>query len=162
MSTVTEYLSDRQIDFRTIEHRGTITAEAEARAVGVPPGSVAKTLVLDTRQGHALAVIPASRRIDLDRAAAAAREPYVHLATEREIERDLPRYELGAIPPLAGLLGLPVFVDTEIAALDDIVFAAGSRTESVLMPTAHLLDDPRAEVFRLCAPPSDLDEDRME
>lgn len=158
MSTVTQYLTDHEIEFRSIEHHRATTALAEARAVGVPADAVAKTLVLDTKRGHALAVIPASRRIDLDRAAAAIGEPYVHLATEREISRDLAAYELGAIPPLPGLVGMPVFVDPQVAAHDEVIFAAGAQTESIAMPISSLLDDPWVRVAGLCEPERTLDD----
>jgi Ala-tRNA(Pro) deacylase len=68
----------------------------------------------------------------------------VHLATEDEIERDFKGFELGSLPPIPSLLGVPVYVDPELLEHETIVFAAGSQTESVQVQIQDLL---RGEEF---------------
>jgi Cys-tRNA(Pro) deacylase len=162
MSTVTEYLADREVGFLAFDHDRAFTAIGEAQTLGVAPGEVAKTIVLDTSAGHAIAVIPASRRLDLRLAAHAIGDARVRLASEQEISKDFAAYELGAIPPIAGLVEVPLYVDSELAGHDTIVFASGRQTESVKMRTADLLADKRATIAPLCERVRTYDEDWME
>lgn len=162
MSTVTEYLADREVEFLAFDHDRTETAAEEARALGVAPGQVAKSIVLHTGAGYAIAVIPASRRLDLKGATEATGAADSRLATEKEIAAAFPAYELGAIPPLAALLGVDVYVDSELAGHESVVFASGRQSESVKMHLADLLKDDRVTVVPLCESLRTYDEDWME
>jgi Ala-tRNA(Pro) deacylase len=151
MSTVTEFLKDHDVGFKEFEHPATFTAIEEARALGIGAELVAKTIVLWTRRGYTLAVLPASRRLSMRRVRSAT-DAGARLATEFEILRDVPGYELGAVPPVGSLLGLPMLVDPELAMHESVVFASGRPTESVQMRTADLLADRNATVVPLARP----------
>lgn len=146
MSKVTEYLTRRGVEFRAIEHRPAFTAVSEARALDVPPAQVAKTVVLDTREGHVVAVVPATRTVSVRLVRDALGDPHARVAPEDEIERDYPEFEPGAIPPIGALTGTPTIVDPEVAEAGSIMFASGIRTESVRMSAADLLADPNVRV----------------
>ena len=90
-----------------------LTSVDEARALGIEVGEVLKTLAVRTGSGYALVVIPASRRLDLHLAREALGDNRARLASEEELGRDFPDYELGALPPLGALLDAPVYVDLE-------------------------------------------------
>ncbi|MDX1621649.1 MAG: YbaK/EbsC family protein, partial [Nitriliruptorales bacterium] len=140
MSQVTEHLKERGIDFEVLQHEPTNTSLAEAHVLGVPEDQVAKTVVLDVRTGHAFAVLQADCQLDLDKVRAAINSRHVELATEDEIERDYPEFELGAIPPLGQLVHTPLIVDEKVIDHDEIIFAAGSQAESVRMKTRDLFE----------------------
>ncbi len=53
------------------------------------------------------------------------------LATEAEIEQELPGCELGGVPPLGSVLHTDVYVDPEVLTHPLVAFAAGTQTESV-------------------------------
>ncbi|HEX9713552.1 MAG TPA: YbaK/EbsC family protein [Actinomycetota bacterium] len=139
MSVVTDHLTRRGIRFETRSHERTFTSIQEARALGIAADEVAKTVVLDTDHGHVLVAIPGSRKLDMHRVREIVGDKRARLATEHEMKRDYPRFELGAVPPLADLLHTPVFVDEELARHETIVFADGLQSESVQMRTADLL-----------------------
>jgi Ala-tRNA(Pro) deacylase len=138
MATVTEHLEGRGVPFEPVPHERAYTSIEEARALGISADEVVKTIVLDTEGGHALAVIPASRRLDIKRAREATGDNHARLATEEELERDFPAYELGALPPLGSLLGTPTYVDPEVLAHVTLVFPAGTQNESVKVRTEDL------------------------
>lgn len=131
MSLVTEYLERKGVPFEAISHEKTYTTIDEARALGIEADAVVKTLLLDTSSGHALAVIPGDRRLDMRLVEEVVGDKHAHLATEQEIERDLPGIELGSLPPLGGLLKMHAYVDPEVLQHETIVFAAGTQTESI-------------------------------
>jgi len=138
MAYVLDYLQGRGAVFTVIPHPTAPTARREARALHVPEDIVAKTVVVITRQGPALTVIPSSRSLDMGLVARAVADPLVRLATERELADRFPTYELGALPPLSMLLMAPMYVDPAIAELDEVVFAAGRRDVSIRMSTRDL------------------------
>ena len=138
MSVVTEHLEQRGCVFDVIPHRRAYTSVDEAWALGIEVGEVLKTLAVRTGSGYALMVIPASHRLDLHLAREALGDNRARLASEAELGRDFPDYELGALPPLGALLAAPVYVDPEVLGHDSVTFAAGTQTESVKMQTQEL------------------------
>src|SRR5207248_10096484 len=84
---------------------------------------------------------------------------HVRLATEQELLRDFPDFELGALPPLGSLLGAPLYVDQEVLQHETVVFAAGSQTESVQIRTADLLQHEQVTALPLIKHADDNDKD---
>jgi len=149
MSVVTEHLEQRGIAFELIPHQQAYTSTEEARALGVDAGEVLKTLAVRTLSGYALAVIPASRRLDLHLVRDALGDRHARLATEEELGRDFAGYQLGALPPLGVLVGARVYVDPEVLRHDTVAFAAGTQTESVKLPTEELFGGEQATTVPL-------------
>jgi Ala-tRNA(Pro) deacylase len=149
MSVVTEHLRQQGSVFDVIPHRQASTSTDEARALGIDAGEVLKPLAMRTGSGYALVVIPASRRLDLQLARAALADSQARLATEDELGHDYAGYQLGALPPLGGLLGATVYVDPEVLGHDTVAFAAGTQTESVKMRTGELFGGDRATTVPL-------------
>jgi len=138
MSVVTEHLERRGCAFEVLPHRQAYTSIDEARALGVDADEVLKTLALRTGSRYALLVIPASRRLDLHLAREAVGDSRARLASEEELARDFAGYQLGALPPLAGLVDAEVYVDPEVLGHDSVAFAAGTQTESVRLRPGEL------------------------
>src|SRR5690349_10015725 len=139
MTQVTEHLQTHGVPFEAIAHQQAYTSIDEARALGIDAGEVLKTVAVRVAGGYALLAIPAACRLDIHLVQAAVGDRHVRLATEEELLRDFPGFELGALPPLGSLLGAPLYVDPEVLRHETVVFAAGSQTESVQLRTADLL-----------------------
>jgi Ala-tRNA(Pro) deacylase len=146
-----EMLEHAQVRFELIPHRRTETATAEAHELGVPADDVAKTLVVVTPEGCVRTLVPASRRLDLRklRETIGLHGP-LRLATEAELARDYPEFELGAVPPLGGARRDAVLVDSRLAAHDELVFELGTHDESVRLRTEDLLTVTTGRVADLC------------
>ena len=138
MAYVMDYLQGRGVIFTVIPHERAATAAGEAHAMRIPEELVAKTVVIIANYGPALMVIPASRQLDIELAAAAVGDPEARLATEHELQRQFPDYELGALPPLSMMLLAPMYVDPTVMERDEIVFAAGRQDLSIRMATGDL------------------------
>jgi Ala-tRNA(Pro) deacylase len=151
MTVVAKALDDAGVEYELLSHAHTERAADEARVLGLPPRAVAKTLVLTAPEGHVRVVLLASERIDLRKAreyVAGAKD--IHLATEEELARDYPEFELGAVPPLGGGSRDRVLVDSRVAAQLSVVLVAGSHEVSVRLQTADLLKLTEAEVVDIC------------
>jgi Ala-tRNA(Pro) deacylase len=138
MSALTEHLEQRGSAFELLVHRQASTSTDQARALGIDADDVLKTLAVRTGIGYVLAVIPASCRLDLHLVREALGDRQARLASEEELARDFAGYQLGALPLLGALLGCVVCVDPEVLNHDLVVFAAGTRTESVRIRTREL------------------------
>ena len=137
-SDLTSVLDDAGVKYELLPHAHTESALAEAEALGVSPDDVAKTLVVKTADGYMRAVLPASARLDLGkvRAIQGGGRHAVHLASEDDLRRDYPEFDLGAVPPVGGSRRDPVVVDLQLADRDSVVIEAGSHDESLrLAPT---------------------------
>ena len=138
---LTSVLDDRNVSYEVLPHRHTESALAEAEALGVAPNDVAKTLVVKLPEGYVRVVVPASARVDMRK----VREIHgggkhkVHLATEEDLRRDYPEFELGAVPPVGGRSD-PVIVDPKITERESVVIEAGSHEESLRVAAADLLE----------------------
>lgn len=136
---LSEYLDSTGKQWQPLSHVETLSSVDEARALGIDSDEVAKSLVLKSREGYALAVIPGGHRLDMHKVRDATGDKTIRLASENDLERDFPDYELGAAPPAAGLLNVLGFVDPTVRSREWIVFAAGTHTDSVRMKTADLI-----------------------
>jgi Ala-tRNA(Pro) deacylase len=152
LADLTSVLEAAGIDHDVLDHAHTERAVDEAKSLGVAAEEVAKTLVLSAPSGNLRAVLPASERIDLGKVAdlieAAHKE--VHLATEDDMKRDYPDFELGAVPPFGGKEGDRVIIDVRLAERDSIVLEAGSHERSVRLKSVDLVRLTQAQVADIC------------
>jgi Ala-tRNA(Pro) deacylase len=147
MADVTGFLEEAGVDFDVLEHAHTERAADEAAALGIGPEQVAKTLVLVAPSGNVRAVLAASERIDLHKVAAVlgVGGKKVHLASEDDLARTYPGFQLGAVPPFGGRED-QVIVDERLAGRDSVVLEAGSHERSVRLKVADLVRLTSAQV----------------
>ncbi|HSL63182.1 MAG TPA: YbaK/EbsC family protein [Gaiellaceae bacterium] len=139
------------IGFDVLDHERTDRATDEARVLGLRPGEVAKTLVVHTPEGYVRVVLAAADRIDLHKVRAlVAGGKEARLATEEELERDYPEFELGAVPPVGGRSDR-VLVDRRVADLEAVVLEAGAHDQSIRLDARELVRVTRAEVVDVAA-----------
>ena len=161
MMQVTEHLQTHGVPFEPIAHPQAYTSIDEARALGIEASEVVKTVAMRVAGGYALMAIPATCRLDMHLVQAAVGDRHVRLATEEELLRDFPGFELGALPPLGSLLGAPLYVDQQVLQHETVVFAAGSQTESVQLKTADLLQHEPATALLLIRHADENDQDGL-
>lgn len=162
MSRVTEHLHSQGAAFEVIPHAQAYTSVGEALTLGIAADEVVKTIALQMTAGYALVAVPGYRRLDMRLVHEAVGDTHARLATEEELARDFPDYELGALPPLGSLIGAHVYVDPEVMGHDTIVFAAGSQTESVKMRTEDLFRNEPATVVPVARHPEESDKEPIE
>jgi Cys-tRNA(Pro)/Cys-tRNA(Cys) deacylase len=151
VQTVTAWLDDHHVPHRLIHHDPCASAGEEAEALGRAPETVAKTVVIDWQGGHRLAVVPASERVSLPKLRELlGADRHLVLAGEGELERDLPGFELGAIPPLGPLVPAPEIVDHRLLDYGHISCAAGDREHSLVVDPEDLVRATGATIADIC------------
>ena len=128
-----DYLDSHNVEYITISHSPAYTAQRIAELTHIPGKELAKTVIVKLDDRFAMAVLPASHRVDLDYLQRGAEAERVELATEAEFKNLFPGCELGAMPPFGNLYDMDVYVAEKLAEDEEIAFNAGSHTELVKM-----------------------------
>ena len=149
MSSVIHHVEALGVPFEVIPHQEALTSIDEARAIGIDADEVLKTVVFTTRYGYVIAVLPASRRVAVERIREATGDQQARLANEGQLRHEFPDIELGAFPPMGSFLQAPTFVDPEVFHHTTVAFAAGTTTESIRMRTDDLFRDEMAHLLPL-------------
>jgi Ala-tRNA(Pro) deacylase len=142
-------LDAAHVEYEALPHRRTLTAADEAKALGVPAGAVAKTIVLTTPDGFVRAVLPASEHLDLGKVRALFATNKIEFATEEQMTGAYPDYELGAVPPLGGAKD-SVILDLRLAVIETLLVEAGVHDLSLRLRTTDLVTYTRASIVDLC------------
>lgn len=129
-----QYLDSHNINYVTISHSPVFTAQEIAASAHIPGKELAKTVMVKIDGKMAMAVLPASYRIDFDLLKEAAGAGTIELASEEEFEDLFPDCEVGAMPPFGNLYGMDVFAAASLAEDTDIAFNAGSHSELIRLP----------------------------
>jgi len=126
-----EYLDAEHVPYDVHPHRAAYGAQQVAESEHIPGKLVAKVVIVLADGKQVMMVLPASARLDIDKAQAALRAADVRLAEEREFAATFPDCEVGAMPPFGNLYGLPVYADGRLAEDESIVFPVGAYTEAM-------------------------------
>jgi Ala-tRNA(Pro) deacylase len=150
-TAVTEFLEREGVPYEVVEHERTQTAAAEARAAGMPPADVAKTVVLRDQEGVRLAVIPASHRLDLHKVKEELGSTGLRLVTEQEMAAEFGEFEVGAIPPFGPMFHALELVDERLLDHDRILCGGGDHEHGVLVDPHDVVQAGQARVADICA-----------
>jgi Ala-tRNA(Pro) deacylase len=126
-----EFLDAQHIKYRTLVHPVAYTAQEIAALAHIRGQALAKTVMVKVDGRMAMAVVPASRQVDLPLLRRCAGARSVVLAEEGEFNSEFPGCEIGAMPPFGNLYGMPVFADESLAEDLWIAFNAGTHTELI-------------------------------
>jgi Ala-tRNA(Pro) deacylase len=130
-----EFLDNHGVKYVTIRHSPAYTAQEIAQSAHIRGQYLAKTVMVKIDGKMAMAVLPASQKVDLELLRQAAGAKKVELAREAEFQERFPGCEAGAMPPFGNLYGMDVYVADALTADKQIAFNAGSHTE--LIKTAY-------------------------
>lgn len=127
-----EYLDGQGVQYTVIEHHDPVyTAQEIAASTHIPGKQLAKTVMVKIDGVLAMAVIPASHRVNFNRLKELVGASKVELASEQEFRSKFPDCQVGAMPPFGNLYGVAVYAAQDLADEIEIAFCAGSHTELV-------------------------------
>ena len=131
VTRLTNLLCDEHIDYVTIPHSISYTAQETAASAHIPGIEFAKTVIVKIDGKLAMAVLPAQYKIHLDLLKQEAEAKRVKLACEDDFRGLFPGCETGAMPPFGNLYGMDVYVENSLLDDVEIAFNAGSHTELI-------------------------------
>ncbi len=128
-----QFLDDNHVKYVTVNHSPAYTAREVAASVFIPRRDFAKVIMIKVDGRVAMAVLPASRRIDIDKLRDATGATHIDIASENEFKDLFPTCETGAMPPFGNLYDMDVWIDNLLVEDDDIFFNAGTHTQLMQM-----------------------------
>ncbi len=129
-SKLQQYLNDAGVQYELLPHAPSHNSADSARNASIPESQLAKAVVLEDDDGYLVAVLPASRKVELKRVRESCGRPLA-LASEKELDALFGDCKNGAIPALGQAYGLTVLCDNSLDSCDDVYFEAGDHTDLV-------------------------------
>lgn len=118
------------VDYDLLKHGPTRSAMQNALACQLPPGRIAKAVLIDTPDDYLLAVLPSDRRVAIDELRGEiGGKP--SLADENAVASVFDDCAVGAVPPLGYGYGIATIVDDSLADEPDVYFEAGDHVSLV-------------------------------
>jgi Cys-tRNA(Pro)/Cys-tRNA(Cys) deacylase len=108
-----------------------------AEALGVEPGRVFKTLLVEGDKGLAVGIVPVDRQLDLKALATALGVKRVQMADPRAAER-VTGYVVGGISPIGQKRRLPTVLDDSADAYETVLVSGGRRGFDIELSPADL------------------------
>jgi Ala-tRNA(Pro) deacylase len=130
---VEAFLKERGVAFNTLPHRTEFTASRTAQSLHVPGGNFAKTVLVRADDHPVLAVLQATRWLNLNRLQQVLGCQRISLSQEAEMASLFPDCELGAIPPFGSQYQIETIVDDGLAEDEYIVFEGNTHDCAVSM-----------------------------
>lgn len=142
-----DFLDSNKAKYVVINHSPAYTAREVAASAHIPRREFAKAVMVRLNGNMAIAVVPASHRVDLESLAKASSVDSVRLASESEFADCFPGCDVGAMPPFGNLYGMETFVATSLAEDEQIAFNAGTHMQLIEMAYADYARLVGAKVF---------------
>ncbi len=133
------YLIGHGVPFELQEHPLAYTASEIAACEHVPGRGVAKVVMIEADGRLVMLVVPATHRVNIWRVAELMGALDVMLSCESQFAETFRDCEVGAMPPFGNLYHVPVFVDRSLTEDEQIVFSAGTHTQSISMRTQDFM-----------------------
>jgi prolyl-tRNA editing enzyme YbaK/EbsC (Cys-tRNA(Pro) deacylase) len=139
VESVRAWLAQNAPDLLLIEvEDSTATVETAARALGVAPGRIAKTLAVRVGEHLFLLVARGDARLDNRKCKDEFGARPRMLGPEETLE--VTGHPVGGVCPFGLKADLPVYLDVSLKAFDVVYPAGGSLNTSVEAPTERLFD----------------------
>jgi prolyl-tRNA editing enzyme YbaK/EbsC (Cys-tRNA(Pro) deacylase) len=152
--SVRAWLAEHAPDLPLIEvAESTATVETAAKALGVEPGRIAKTLAVRAGEHLFLLCTRGDARLDNRKCKDQFGTRPRMLGAEETLE--LTGHPVGGVCPFGLKNPLPVYLDESLKAFDVVYPAGGSLNTSVEIPTERLFELLAERWVDLCVLPSD-------
>lgn len=154
LDSVKTWLAANAPDLRLIEvEESTATVETAARALGVEPGRIAKTLAVRAGEKLFLLCTRGDARLDNRKCKDEFGARPRMLGAEETLE--LTGHPVGGVCPFGLKQPLPVYLDVSLQAFDVVYPAGGSLNTSVEVETGRLFDLVAERWVDLCRLPEE-------
>ena len=153
LACVVEVLKRERVPYLTLRHPPAYTAPELSAVAHIPGRRSAKVVICIADDRPVQAVLPAHYTVDLEALRQLAGATSVRLAQETEIAVLYPEFEVGAMPPFGTIYGHPVFVERCFVGEPEMVFNAGTHTDSLCMHYGDFADIVHPTVASFGVPP---------
>lgn len=146
---IQKFLEKSEVKFEILSHKKVFTALDKAATLKVKARTVGKTIVVKFDSSYGLVLIPAHRRVNLQKLRTAINKERrkeglkpvkkVKIVPEKWIKQNLKGVKEGAVPPFGTLWKLPTFVEKALMREKHIILHAGHHRLSIRLKPKDLL-----------------------
>lgn len=129
---IIQLLEENKCLYQARDYEPTPTCEDSARVRGTSMDQGAKALICFADKKPILIVLPCSIKLDAKKFKLDYGIKDLRFATPDEVQ-ELTGLQIGAIPPLGNLFGMPTYIEKNLGTNESIAFNAGDRCKSVIM-----------------------------
>jgi Ala-tRNA(Pro) deacylase len=133
------YLRESGVGYELQHHPLAYTARGMAASEHLSAQLIAKVVIIVADAQTVMVVLPASHELEPGRLATELDAREARLATELEFGPIFGDCDVGAMPPFGNLYGMAVYVDRSLAEDTNIVFQAGTHTDTMRIPFADFV-----------------------
>jgi Ala-tRNA(Pro) deacylase len=146
LACLAEVLKRERVPYLTLRHPPAFTAPELCAVAHIPGRRSAKVVICVADSQPVQAVLPAHYSVDLEALKTLVGCASLRLAREPEIAALYPEFEVGAVPPFGMIHGHRVFVERCFVGEPEMVFNAGTHTDSLCMHYSDFADIVRPTV----------------
>jgi len=132
-------LDNNKIKYEILEHKIVYTAFDLAQTMKRKLGEIAKTVLVKADKEYYLVVVPANCQLDFSGIKKALKVKKVSMARENEMKTKF-KVKPGAITPFGSVHKVAVLIDNALVRAKEVVFGAGSFTESIVMKPKDFME----------------------
>ena len=140
LACLAEVLKRERVPYLMLRHPPAFTAPELCAVAHIPGRRSAKVVICIADAEPVQAVLPAHYLVDLEALKRLAGCKSLRLAREQEIADLYPEFEVGAMPPFGMMRGHRVFVERCFVGEPELVFNAGTHTDSLCMHYGDFAD----------------------
>lgn len=129
---IKSYLDKQGVDYEEIAHKTVYTAYDAAQTLKKELKEIAKNLLVKADNTYALVIVPADKKLDLNKIKKALGAKSISLPQEKVMLRVL-KIKPGAISSFGKLHKLETLVDKAMLGTKKAIFSTGSLTDSVFL-----------------------------
>ncbi|NCN07168.1 YbaK/EbsC family protein [Candidatus Falkowbacteria bacterium] len=139
------YLDKQNIDYEEIAHKTVYTAYDAALTLKKELKEIAKNLIVKADNTYALVIVPADKRLDLNKIKKALKAKKISIPDEKVIVRVL-KIKPGAVSSFGKLHKLEILVDKAMTGTKKAIFSTGSLSDSVLIKVKDFIQMEEAKM----------------
>ena len=146
--SIISFLKSNAVEFTALEHEAVLTSEDAAKVRNTSLSQGAKAMVMYAEGKPMMLVLPGNRKVDIKLFKNNHAFKEFRMATPGEVEQ-VTGVKIGAVPPFGNLFKIPLYVDSTLGKNEQIVFNAGSHTQSIIMKYDDFVKiaNPQVELF---------------
>jgi len=145
---VKRYLDSKNIDYEELAHKTVYTAYDAAQTLKKQLKEIAKTILIEADKTHVLVVLPADKKIDMEKLKKVLGAKKVSIPNEQVMIKVL-KIKPGTLSSFGKLHNLEVIVDKAMLGVKKAVISTGSFTDSVLMKVKDFIQSEEARLANI-------------
>ncbi len=131
---IKEFLEGNKVKYVLVSHSPAYSSQEVAASVHMPGKQLAKTVIVKLDGRLAMAVVPATRDVEMSHLRRASGVTFAELAATSDFVERFEGCQLGSMPPFGNLFGMETYVEKDLAKEEYIAFNAGTHTDAIIMP----------------------------